>query len=142
MDPMQLAKRQPLHKAHFENFANAYKAGVKIAFGTDLSPSMEAPDDDFKKYRNVAIEFVYMVNGGMKPIEAIIAATGTAAEAIGVPEDIGSIQPGRFADIIAVSGDPLTDITELQRVQFVMKGGIVYRQGGQPAVVASLLQHQ
>ena len=142
MDPIQLVKRQPLHKAHFTNFTNAYKAGVKIAFGTDLDPSIEALDDELKKYRNVAIEFALMVKYGMKPMEAIISATGTAAEAIGVPEDIGSIQPGRYADIIAVARDPLDDISELQRVQFVMKGGVVYRQGGQPAVVTSLLQYK
>jgi imidazolonepropionase-like amidohydrolase len=142
MDPIQLEKRQPLHRAHSINFANAYKAGVKIAFGTDLSPSMDALDESLKKYRNVAIEFVFMVKGGMTPMEAIISATSTAAEAIGVPEDIGSIQPGRYADIVAVSGDPLSDVTELQRVQFVMKGGVVYRRDGQPAVLASLLQYQ
>jgi imidazolonepropionase-like amidohydrolase len=141
MDPFQLEKRRPLHKAHFINFTNAHKAGVKIAFGTDLSPSMDAIDADFEKYRNVAIEFEYMVRGGMTPMEAIISATSIAAEAIGAPEDVGSIQPGRYADIVAVSGDPLGDVTELQRVQFVMKGGVVYRQGSQPAVLASLLQH-
>jgi imidazolonepropionase-like amidohydrolase len=139
MDPFQLKKRQPLHKAHPVNFTNAHKAGVKIAFGTDLSPSIDALDDELKKYRNVAIEFVFMVKYGMTPMEAIISATGTAAEAIGAPGDIGSIQPGRYADIIAVSRDPLVDISELQRVQFVMKGGVVYRQGGQAAVLASNL---
>ena len=142
MDPIQLEKRKPLHKAHPTNFTNAHKAGVKIAFGTDLSPSMDAIDADFEKYRNLAIEFEYMVRGGMTPMEAIISACSIAAEAIGVPDDIGSIQPGRYADIIAVSGDPLGDTTELQRVQFVMKGGVVYRQGNQPAVLASLLQYQ
>lgn len=140
MDPIQLAKRQPLHVAHRVNFTNAYKAGVKIAFGTDDTPSMEAQDEQLKKYRNIAYEFVLMVKYGMTPMDAIISATSTAAEVIGVPEDIGSIRPGRYADIIAVSRDPLGDISELQRVQFVMKGGVVYRQGGQPAVVASLLQ--
>jgi imidazolonepropionase-like amidohydrolase len=139
MDPNQLAKRQPLHKAHFQNFTNAHKAGVKIAFGTDLDPSIESLDEELKKYRNVAIEFVFMVQYGMTPMEAIIAATGTAAEALGAPEDVGSIQPGRHADIIAVARDPLADISELQRVQFVMKGGVVYRQGGKPAILASTL---
>ncbi|HKU14949.1 MAG TPA: amidohydrolase family protein [Steroidobacteraceae bacterium] len=140
MDPIQLAKRQPLHKAHFTNFTNAYKAGVKIAFGTDLDPSIEALDEDMKKWRNIAIEFTLMVQYGMTPMDSIIAATGTAAEALGDSDDVGSIQAGRYADIIAVSRDPLADISELQRVQFVMKGGVVYRQGGQPAVPASILK--
>jgi imidazolonepropionase-like amidohydrolase len=140
MDPIQLAKRKPLHVAHSANFINAYKAGVKIGFGTDVTPSMSALDDDLKKYRQIAIEFVLMVKGGMTPMDAIIAATGTAGEIIGAPEDVGSIQPGRYADIVAVSRDPLTDISELQRIQFVMKGGIIYRQGGQPALIASPIQ--
>ena len=140
MDPIQLAKRKPLHVAHSLNFTNAYKAGVKIGFGTDVTPSMEALDDELKKYRQIGYEFVLMVKLGMTPIDAIISATGTAGEILGDAEDVGSIQPGRYADIVAVAKDPLSDISEMMRVQFVMKGGVVYRQGGQPAGVAPVLQ--
>ena len=67
----------------------------------------------------------------MKPIDAIVAATGSAADLIGDTQDIGSVQAGRYADIVAVNGDPLADVTQLERVQFVMKGGAVYKQNGQ-----------
>jgi imidazolonepropionase-like amidohydrolase len=72
-----------------------------------------------------------MVQAGMAPMDAIIAATGSAADLIGDARDIGSVQPGRYADIVAVDGDPLADITQLERVQFVMKGGTIYKQNGQ-----------
>jgi imidazolonepropionase-like amidohydrolase len=68
-----------------------------------------------------------MVKGGMTPIDAIMAATHNAADLIGDSADIGSIQTGRYADIIAVAGDPVADITELERVRFVMKDGVVVR---------------
>jgi len=105
-----------------QNFHNAYLAGVKIAFGTDES---------LVPHGQNAKEFALMVKYGMKPMDAIIAATGSAADLIGDTADIGSVQPGRYADIVAVNGDPLKDITTLQRVQFVMKGGVVYKQNGQ-----------
>jgi len=72
-----------------------------------------------------------MVKAGMKPIDAIIAATGSAADLIGDAKDIGSVQAGRYADIVAVSGDPLADIRQLEHARFVMKGGVVYKQDGQ-----------
>ena len=103
------------------NAGRAYRAGVKISFGTDQSASSS---------RKKAEEFALLVKAGLPPMEAIFTATRTAAQLIGAPQDIGSVQPGRYADIIAVSGDPLSDITELQRVQFVMKGGTVYKVGG------------
>ncbi len=71
-----------------------------------------------------------MVDAGVSPIDAIMAATHNAADLIGDAKDIGSVQPGRYADIVAVAGDPLADVTELERVQFVMKGGKVYKKGG------------
>jgi imidazolonepropionase-like amidohydrolase len=104
------------------NFGKAYRAGVKIAFGTD---------EGLVPHGENAKEFKLMVDGGMTPIDAIWAATASAADLIGDPADIGSVQAGRYADIIAVSGDPLKDVTELERVQFVMKGGVVYRTGGE-----------
>jgi adenine deaminase len=74
-----------------------------------------------------AQEFAILVRAGMPPMEAIKAATWNAADLIGDTEDIGTVQPGRYADIIAVSGDPLTDLTVLEHVRFVMKGGAVVR---------------
>ena len=101
-------------------FRRAYAAGVKIAFGTDSGVSTHGEN---------AREFGYMVEAGMPPIEAILSATRAAADLLGASDHIGSIQPGRFADVIAVAGDPVADIAELRRVTFVMKGGIVYKTG-------------
>lgn len=98
--------------------AAAYKAGVKIAFGTDVGPG---PD---------LREFGLLRKDGMEPMDIVVAATRSAAELIGVPEQIGTIQEGRYADIIATSGDPLADIAELEHVQFVMKGGVVCKLNG------------
>lgn len=100
------------------NFSKAYRAGVKIAFGTD---------EGLVPHGDNAREFALMVKGGMTPSDAIMAATRNAADLIGDSVDIGSIQTGRYADIIAVAGDPLRDVTELERVRFVMKGGVVIR---------------
>jgi imidazolonepropionase-like amidohydrolase len=103
------------------NANRAYKAGVKIAFGTDQGATSN---------RNKAEEFALLVKAGLTPMDAIFTATRNAAELIGTPQDIGSIQAGRYADIVAVDGDPLADITELQRVKFVMKGGEVFKRDG------------
>jgi imidazolonepropionase-like amidohydrolase len=104
-------------------FARAYKGGVKIAFGTDSGVSAHGEN---------AREFGYMVEGGMRPMDAILSATRNAADLLGAADSVGSIQPGRFADVIAVAGDPLKDISELQRVSFVMKGGRVHKGGTPP----------
>lgn len=100
-------------------FGRAVRRGVKIAFGTDAGGFgwTELP---------LAKEFEYYVQYGMTPMQAIQSATTVAAELLGRSEDLGAVAPGRFADIVAVAGDPLADITELQRVRFVMKGGTVY----------------
>src|SRR5690606_6349991 len=97
------------------------KAGVKIAFGTDQGATSD---------RNKGEEFALLVKAGLTPMDAIFTATRNAAELIGTPQDIGSVQAGRYADIVAVDGDPLADITELQRVKFVMKGGEVFKSDG------------
>jgi imidazolonepropionase-like amidohydrolase len=102
----------------------AYKAGVKIAFGTDAGV--------FPHGKN-AQEFKYMVDAGMTPLFVIQAATTHAAELLKKSKDIGSIAPGKFADVIAIEGNPLDDITLLQKVDFVMKAGEVYKQAGAPA---------
>jgi imidazolonepropionase-like amidohydrolase len=100
-------------------FARAYKAGVKIAFGTDAGV--------FPHGEN-AREFAYMVEAGMPALEAIRSATTNAALLLGQPRRLGSLEPGYAADIVAVAGDPLQDITLLQKVGFVMKEGVVYKQ--------------
>lgn len=96
----------------------AYEGGVKIAFGTDTGVS--AHGDNAK-------EFVYMVAAGMSGEEAIRSATVTASEHIEMGDKIGTIETGKYADIIAVDGDPRADVKELQDVDFVMKGGVVYK---------------
>jgi len=101
-------------------FALALSKGVKVALGTD------AGGFDWRAL-NEAKEFEYYVNYGMTPMQAIRTATVNAAELLGWSDKIGSIEPGKYADIVAVSGDPLKDITELERVKFVMKGGTVVK---------------
>jgi imidazolonepropionase-like amidohydrolase len=101
-------------------FQKALKKGVKIAFGTD------AGGFDWKEL-NQAKEFEYYVDYGMTPMQAIRSGTVVPAELLGWSDKIGTIAAGKWADIVAVSGDPLSDITELQRVKFVMKGGAVYK---------------
>jgi imidazolonepropionase-like amidohydrolase len=100
-------------------FTRAMRAGVKISFGTDVG--------GFAWTEPIAREFSYLVQFGMTPMQAIKAATTVAAELLGQQANLGSVQVGRFADLIAVSGDPLQDIRELERVRWVMKGGVVYR---------------
>ncbi|HEY2583416.1 MAG TPA: amidohydrolase family protein [Mucilaginibacter sp.] len=102
-----------------ETFGKAYKAGVKIAFGTDAGVYAHG-----KNY----IEFQYMVEAGMPPMEAIKAATTSAADLLGITDKTGSISTGKFADIIAVDGDPLSDIKVMKNVSFVMKEGKIYNQ--------------
>jgi len=103
-----------------ENFAKALKKGVKIALGTD------AGGFDWKKV-NQAKEFEYYVQYGMTPMQAIHTGTSVAAELLGWSDKAGAVEAGKWADLVAVSGDPLRDITELQKVKFVMKGGAVYK---------------
>jgi imidazolonepropionase-like amidohydrolase len=107
-------------KIHEDTFRRAMKANVKIAFGTDAG--------GFPWTENPAKEFGYMVKWGMTPMQAIRSATVTASELLGVQEMIGSVEPGKQADIVAVPGDPLKDITLLEKVNFVMKGGMVERK--------------
>ena len=99
-------------------FAKAYKAGVKIAFGTDAG--VYAHGKNWK-------EFVYMTEAGMPVLEAIKSATVSASELLGVTGQLGSIEKGKLADIIAVDGDPVKDVQSMGRVKFVMKNGMVYK---------------
>jgi len=107
-------------KIHADAFKRAHQAGVKIAFGTD------AGGFDWKI--NPAVEFPLMVKYGMSPIEAIRSATTVASELLGMQAQVGTIDSGKLADIVAVPGDPLADVGLLQNVNFVMKGGQVYKQ--------------
>lgn len=95
------------------------RKGVKIAFGTDAG--------GFAWTENQAKEFAYLVKYGMSPMQAIQCATVVSAQLLDQSANLGSIEVGKFADLVAVDGDPLVDITELERVRFVMKGGTVYR---------------
>lgn len=99
-------------------FARAYKAGVKIAFGTDAGVYAHGKN---------WMEFIYMTEAGMPPMEAIRSATVSAADLIGVSDKTGSIEKGKLADIIAVEGDPVKDIRVMGKVAFVMKDGVVYK---------------
>ena len=98
------------------NFPFAVKSGVKIAYGTDLGEG------------DHALEFKLMIDNGLSPMEAIFAATRNAADLLGASDRVGSIQAGRFADIVATEGDPLRDAGAFERIGFVMKGGVVFRQ--------------
>src|SRR6266705_226639 len=104
-----------------ENFRKAVQAGVKMAFGTDLGVC---------PYGTSPKQFAFMVKYGMTPMQAIQAATSNAADLLGHSDVIGSIKPGKSADMVAVSGDPLKDIKLLEDVEFVMKEGKVYKQAG------------
>ncbi len=102
-----------------KSLEKAYPAGVKIAFGTDAGVS---------KHGRNADEFELMVKHGMPPAAAIEAATVNAAALLGVDKDVGTLEPGKVADIIAVAGDPTRDVTVLKQVGFVMKDGVVYKR--------------
>ena len=100
------------------SFRKALAAGVKIAFGSGVGPFPHGTQTK---------EFEYMVKFGMNPVQAIRAATSDAAQLMGWQDRVGSVEAGKFADLVAVAGDPIADITELERVKFVMKGGQVFK---------------
>jgi imidazolonepropionase-like amidohydrolase len=115
-DNTELRRRIVAH--HREVFQKAMRAGVKIVFGTDVGAY---------EHGTSAREFILMCDYGMKPIEAIRSATTRAAELLRMEKQIGSIDAGKFADVIAVEGNPTEDIRSLKRVVFVMKAGQVYK---------------
>lgn len=115
--PESLEKEKIVGKAQRERFQAAVKAGAKIAFGTDAGVYTHGLN---------ARQFAFMVQWGMRPADAIRAATLGNAELFGLKDEIGSIQAGKRADIIAVDGDPLADIRQLEDVDFVMKDGTVF----------------
>jgi imidazolonepropionase-like amidohydrolase len=116
-----LAKAIETVAAHNDNIAKAIKGGVRIAFGTDSGVSEHAKN---------AKEFALLIKAGMTPAAAIRAATVDAATLLGRDAVIGSIEPGKQADLIAVATSPLTDVTVLERVRFVMRQGVVHVAGG------------
>jgi imidazolonepropionase-like amidohydrolase len=111
-------KEKALGQLQRDNFAKAVKAGVKVAFGTDAGVY---PHGDNAK------QFFYMVKYGLTPAQAIRSATSDAAELLGKASSVGKVAPGFLADLIAVEGDPLADVRVLEKVGFVMKGGVVVK---------------
>jgi imidazolonepropionase-like amidohydrolase len=121
MTPQQRERREAFLLGLQQALQQAMSLGVKIAAGFDAgAPSRQGRNAD---------ELVAMTKRGLPPLEVIRAATVNAAELMGWQEDIGALEPGHYADVIAVDGDPFTDITVLQRVKFVMKGGAVVKDG-------------
>lgn len=116
--PAQTAKALEAGPKMLDMARRAHEGGVKIAFGTDSGVSAHGDN---------AQEFALLVRAGLTPLEAIQAATVGAAEHLRISNEAGKIAPGMPADIVAVSGDPLSDVTELERMKFVMKSGVVYR---------------
>jgi imidazolonepropionase-like amidohydrolase len=113
-----LGKAKAVMPAARKNIAHAFASGVKVAFGTDAAVYPHGLN---------AHEFAVMVKLGLTPLQAIQAATVNAADLLGWPGKVGSLEPGAWADLVAVDGDPLKDVTTLERVKFVMKGGEVVR---------------
>jgi imidazolonepropionase-like amidohydrolase len=113
-----LFKAKAVVPAARKNIAHAFASGVKVAFGTDAAVYPHGLN---------AHEFAVMVKLGLTPLQSIQAATINAADLLGWSDKIGTVEPGRWADIIAVDGDPLQDVTTLERVEFVMKGGEVVK---------------
>ncbi len=113
-----------LGEKHRQNFRKAVAAGVKMAFGTDLGVC---------PYGSSPKQFAFMVKYGMTPMQAIQAATSNAADLLGRSSEIGSVKVGKYADLVAVTADPLKNISVLENVEFVMKDGKVYKSAGAPA---------
>ena len=111
-------KEKMVGRLQRENFEKAVKAGAKMAFGTDAGVY---PHGDNAK------QFYYMVKYGMTPAQAIRAATSSAADLIGRAKDVGTVEAGKYADLIAVTANPFEDVRALENVGFVMKGGVVYK---------------
>jgi imidazolonepropionase-like amidohydrolase len=125
MLPEAIEKERKIGVLQRENFQRAYKAGARMAFGTDGGVYPHGEN---------AKQLTLMVKLGMTPIEAIQSATVNAAELLGWAHTVGTLEPGSFADLIAVDGDPLADISQLEHVKFVMKNGQIVKNEIRPAV--------
>jgi imidazolonepropionase-like amidohydrolase len=123
LPPPTVPKAQAAIAHHSISFKNALAKGVKIAFGTDAGVYPHGQN---------AQEFRYMVEAGMRPIDALKSSMSVDAELFGVADKLGSLEPGKLADVIAVPGDPVADIRQTERVFFVMKEGVVYRNDRSP----------
>ncbi len=106
-----------------KNLPLAIQSGVRIAYGTDIGEG------------DHSLEFSLLIDNGMKPMEAIFAATRNAADLLGRSEQVGSVQAGRYADLVAIPADPLAHPEALRKVVFVMKGGVVYRRDDHPTAI-------
>jgi imidazolonepropionase-like amidohydrolase len=115
----------PMAELSKASFQRALKAGVKIAYSVNATGAHGKQEGPY--HGEEGVEFKLMVEYGMTPLQAIRSATSVGAENIGWGDRVGSIEKGKYADIIGVSGDPSKDVTELERVKFVMKGGQVFR---------------
>jgi imidazolonepropionase-like amidohydrolase len=118
--PEQKAAMEKSDMMYADTFKRARAAGVKIAYGTDAGA--------FEWTITPAMQFPTMVRYGMTPMEAIRSATSVAAELFGWQYQVGTVEAGKFADIVAVAGDPLADIDVLKKMQFVMKDGVVVKR--------------
>jgi imidazolonepropionase-like amidohydrolase len=118
LTPMMQSKARAVIPIARTNIAHAFASGVKVAFGTDAAVYPHGLN---------AHEFAVMVKLGLTPLQSIQAATVNAADLLGWPDKVGALEPGKWADIIAVDGDPLQDVTTLEHVKFVMKGGVVVK---------------
>ena len=119
LTPVSQAKAKIIGPLMLNMARRAHENGVKIAYGTDTGVSAHGDN---------ALEFALLVEAGMSPAEAIRSATIVASEHLGQQDVLGTLEPGKFADIIATDGDPLSDVRELEDVDFVMKAGVVYKQ--------------
>jgi imidazolonepropionase-like amidohydrolase len=116
--PEMIAKGRAVIPEARKNIAHAFASGVKVAFGTDAAVYPHGLN---------AREFAVMVKLGLTPLQSIQAATVNAADLLGWTDKVGAVEPGKWADLVAVEGDPLQDVTTLERVKFVMKGGAVIK---------------
>jgi imidazolonepropionase-like amidohydrolase len=121
LPPKMIEKEKELRKHQLVNWKRAIAAGVKLAFGTDAGVYPHGQN---------AHQFKSLLELGLTPAQVIRMATVNAADLLGWSDRVGTLTPGHFADLIAVDGDPLTDVTELERVRFVMKGGVVVKAEG------------
>jgi imidazolonepropionase-like amidohydrolase len=123
MLPESIEKERHIGRVQRENFRRAVQAGTKMAYGTDAAVYPHGDN---------ARQFAKMVEFGMKPLAAIQSATLNAADLLGWTDKVGALASGRYADLIAVEGDPLADVRVLERVKFVMKGGRVVKNQLEP----------
>lgn len=117
--PPQRAKAAEVGPLMLDMARRAHRGGVKIAFGTDTGVS---------RHGDNAKEFALLVEAGLSPMQAIVAATLNIADNMGMKDSLGSLEPGKYGDLVAVAGDPLADIRELEDIDFVMKEGVVYKK--------------